>query len=118
MGKRFQIMQKTFVKKLFFYFVYIVCYKNISKDLIINMDQICIILIFDNNNNTYKIKIAKQVFIYKKKIYIFIAILFTDLSGKVLPIQSIWKGVLAINLPTIVVSKEVKKKSYQFKFNK
>lgn len=76
---------KKVYKKPFFCFVYIIYYKNINKYLIINVNQMGIVLVFGNNNNIYKIKRAKQVSIYGKKVKrIFTIVLSINFGGKVL----------------------------------
>lgn len=44
--------------------------------------------------------------------------LFVDFSSEVLPTQNVWKKILAASLPTIIVSKEAKRKGHQFELNK
>lgn len=46
-------------KNFFLCFVYTVHYKNICKYFIINIDQMCMVLILSNKNNIYKIKKSK-----------------------------------------------------------
>lgn len=58
---------KNIYQKTFFYSVYTIYCNDISKYLIINIDQTNTILIFDYNNNTHKIKEIKQIFVYKKE---------------------------------------------------
>lgn len=84
-----------------------------SKYLIINIDKISIFFIPNEQNNIYKIKKAKQVFIYRKKeIITFTAILFINLKGEVVATQYIWKKVFVINLRVFFTSKETIKKKY------
>lgn len=74
-------------KKIFFRFIYTLCYKNISKYFIININQIDMILVFSSNDNIYKRIGVKQVPIYRKEEKkIFIIILSFDLDDKVIPI--------------------------------
>lgn len=52
---------------MFFCFVYILCHENISKYLIVNMNQIVVFFVLSGQDNTYKVNGAKQVRIYKKR---------------------------------------------------
>lgn len=57
---------KKVYKKTFFQFVYTICYKNINKYFIVNINTTGKILFSGGNNSTYKIKKVKQVLIYRK----------------------------------------------------
>lgn len=83
------------------------------------MDQTGTVLVPGGNDNTYEIKGAKQVPIHGKEgKRAFTAVLSVDLGGKVLPTQSVWKGVLAASLPTIAASEEAKRRGHRFGLNK
>ncbi len=88
-------------KETFFRFVYTIRREGISKYFIVNVDQTGVLLVPGGQDNTYEVKGAKQVPIHgKEEKKAFTSVLSVDLGGKVLPIQYIWKGVVAASLPT------------------
>ena len=71
------------------------------------------------SENIYKFKGVKQVFIHGKEAKrVFTVVLSVNLGDEVLAIQSVWKKVLALSLPTFKASKEATKKRHQFGLNK
>ncbi len=103
----------------FFRFVYTVRHEGISKYLIVDMDQTGVLLVPSGSDNTYKVKGAKQVPIHgKEEKRAFTTVLSVDLGSEVLPIQCVWKRVVAASLPTPVVSKKAKEKGHRFALNR
>lgn len=73
---------KIICKKFFIYYI------HIDKYFIININFIGMLLILNKNKNIYKIKVAKQVFIYRKnEKTVFITILFINLDSEILVIK-------------------------------
>lgn len=68
---------------------------------------------------TYEIKGAKQVPIYgKDEKRAFTAVLSGSCKGKVLSVPSVWKGAIAISLPTKNASQEAFAAGHRFAFNR
>ncbi len=83
------------------------------------MDQTGVLLVPGGQDNIYKVKEAKQVPIHgKEEKKAFTSILSVDLRGEVLPIQFVWKGVVAASLPTPVASRKATERGHRFALNR
>ena len=106
-------------EKTFFRFVYTVRKENIHSNLIVNIDQTGVILVPGGNDATYERKGAKQIPIHgKDERRAFTAVLSGSCKGRVLPVQSVWKGATGISLPTKNTSQEAFAAGHRFAFNR
>ncbi len=84
-----------------------------------NIDQTGVVLVPGANDATYEIKRAKQVAIHgKEEKRAFTAVLSGSCKGKVLSVQSVWKGVTSVSLPTKNASQEAFAACSRFAFNR
>lgn len=83
------------------------------------MDQTGVVLVPGANDATYKKKRIKQIPIHgKDEKRAFTAVLSVSMDGRVLPIQSVWKGATSKNLLTESASSEAKSAGHRFAFNR
>ena len=84
-----------------------------------NIDQTGVILVPGANDATYERKGAKQIPIHgKDEKRAFTAVLSGSCEGRVLPVQSVWKGATGISLPTKNASREAFAAGHRFAFNR
>ncbi len=81
------------------------------------MNQTSVVLILGGTDNTYEVKQAKQVFIWRKKKKAFTAVLSVDLQGKILPAQIVGNRMLKTSWLTNKASGWAIKKDHRFGLN-